>query len=265
MPSYDQEITKSSFYQINQKTGKIEKKGIQLLFPDQNPTMRLDLDNEKENYLIVALKQDGNFFLSKFDMIQMKEEWRIPFGKWILDYNGHEHEVIQDSTTPNRIFLHWGNDREMIDLNENIDPVEIPNGFYEIDTTTGKILWRSTYRCILSNGLLFFVTEAEDSNQSKIGVMDMNSHTIKWALNIKGTHLASCGLKPLTDTSCFLLRYIPDDTDLEDGYIEMANATGKLLAYYPQNWKEDHLEYVYYLKPYRYFQNKKTILLMEPE
>ncbi len=268
LPYFCENVTKNSFYMIDGETGRIKKQGIEFLALNQNSSLLIEAYNEKEHWLIASIKTKETFYFSKIDLSQMKEMWRIPF----CNYYSEEifdctHEVFLDPTLPDRLYIQWGKKllRKDADQIDTIEETILSDGFYEINAISGKLLWKTNMRCNLSDGLLYFFSYPSDKVLPVMGVMKMKTHSILWASRLKGSFLENGELKPFTEESCSLLKHYNDDTDTRDGYIEMSIESGDILAYYPNNWQDDKLDFVYYLHPYRIFQNNQAILLMVPK
>jgi outer membrane protein assembly factor BamB len=160
----------------------------------------------------------------------MKEIWRIPtLDSLYGDYLKHQ---IWIEEIPNSIFLNIS--KEDLEKEETKSTIQIPDGFYEIDVETGKILWRinnpAPSGCDIDNGILYMFSPYNyDENIGYLAAIDLNKHSIRWAFNTKNNQLVTSNDEfPLI----FSLRKNIEDGKLSDGpYIEFSSIDGSVAAY----------------------------------
>lgn len=261
-------IDKNSYFIIDQKTGKIEKKGIELLNPKQNPKINLHYFDESMSYAIFLLSLQSFHYISLVDVVTMKEKWRIPIGKWDDERYSSYMEFSKVDAIKDRMFLVWVGEKENPGDTENIGEGVLPDGLYEIELKTGKILWRTKYGCgAPRDGQAIFYADVQDGKTTQFGSLDLVSKKVKWALNLKGVKSVRGIARDNPNFDFTLERTKANKSrDRYSGYLEIDIDNGNILAYYPYNYEEDGLECIFYFAPYRLFRlkDKNEIWLMEP-
>lgn len=254
-------------------TGKIVNQEIQFLKPNENLKLKgaqcLFFSSDKPVGFFVLSLQNA-FYLSKVDLNEMKEEWRIPIGKWNQTDENYFFEIELDKTVPDYFFFLWfGNLLESNNIGIMNDPNKLPNGLFEINTSDGKILWWCKTANYVKDGIVTIIEEERNVDKyiNRRGRLELKTGKVLSAYSEicsdwLGEQTSNFNIEPNIAINR-IQRGRPDIATYS--YYERNRETGELIAYYPDLEKDGFLDFGIESNC-RFFALKdhSGILLMEP-
>ena len=249
-------VTGNFFALINIDTGKFIKKELVMLNnTDQMMLIRsmLGVNPQDQTRYFFLFSSNNQYFLSLWDLDDMKEIWRLSLGKWdnYIDLESFL-EIKFDPSIPENVILSCKRNT----LNA-IDPTpkeedQILDGEYLIDMTSGKIVFQ------------FLVPTIDPiKNESKLYELDYKNHCIKWAIIIKGAEVEERS-EAYSKSRIFLLkRWTENEKIIEDGFLELNPQNGNILAYYPKNKDEEKMYYCFSINQFRFFYSNEEDSLLQ--
>jgi outer membrane protein assembly factor BamB len=220
---------------LNAINGRLIKNSFNLLSYENTVEISMEgmhsLEEKYNNsFNFYSMKIGSNYYISKFDLLNMKELWRIPVVNWNENYLFHQLWVQEKN--PARVYLSI--QKTIPDNEVNLSTEELQEGFYEIDFETGKILWRlsnpASYESKVQDQMfILFSRYNYFENVGYLASIDLRDHSIKWALNLKNEQLNRSIPGELL---IFQLQKNIGEGKVRDGpLIEFSSIDGKVFAY----------------------------------